>query len=99
MGNRTKLFNGSYSYGSYSNGYDGAYDIIQTLSIIYDGKNWNFKTYVNFEKHCYCTSCRELDDRFCMAIRESQIVPVPAGSRIQEVLTKMLVNAWPSNFD
>ena len=101
-----KLFNGSYSLRSYSNGYAYGYSddyyygyFSQTFSIIYDGENWNFKSFIHYEEHCFCTSCRDPDDLLCMTIRESQIVPVPAGSRIQDVLIDVLVNAWPLNFD
>lgn len=98
--NRMKSFNGSYS--SYYDGrYGGMGDSDHRLSIFYDGENWNFKSFIHFKDLCYCPYCRDPDDPLEITISEGQNVPVqaPAGSQIQKIITDMLGNSWPLNFD
>merc|ERR1719158_947009 len=66
------MFNGTFI--CYSNNY-------HYLSIVYDGENWNFKSFIYNKGDCYCTSCRDPENIFETTIREGQIIP--ACSRTQ----------------
>ena len=82
--NLVKKFNGNYVNN----------DIHQseTLTILYDGNNWNFKLHTlrhvddYGEDVCYCINCRDLDSELVEAtVSEGKIVP--AFSRMQTLLS------------
>ena len=83
--NLMKMFNGSYVIccpGEYQH----------TLSIDYDGDNWNFKSFVYFAEKCYCISCRDPEDILEAKIREGQIIT--NESQIEDFVYEVLSNPY-----
>ena len=82
--NLVKKFNGNYVNNDLHQS--------ETLTILYDGNNWNFKLHTlrHVDNHgedvCYCVNCRDLDSELVEAtVSEGKIVP--AFSRIQTLLS------------
>ena len=65
-----KMFNGTFvsrGFGSF-----GEYE--HTVSIVYDGESWNFKSFKYYAEECYCSSCCDPEDTRNSKIREGQIL-------------------------
>merc|ERR1712098_286492 len=76
--NLMKTFNGSFVYlleETFNGHFLGYSNDYHYLSIVYDGINWNFKSFMYNKDDCYCTSCRDSEIIFETTIREGQIIP------------------------